>query len=197
MRNSTSYKANSIFSKGVIMNGDYLTNDYCWWIEGLVTSDNHTGDGYSMLIERLYRTDFVWYIRNDENRAADGKHLRRQYADQCGMYISEYFYDPPASVLEVLAALAIRCEVDIMAEPGDEHPDKWFWLYLENLGLLKFNDSNFDALQVDRIVSDWLHRRYDHDGFGGIFPIDGCLIDQRESEIWVQMHQYLLHNYMV
>lgn len=179
------------------MNGDTLTNDYRNWIVTQVSSNANPATGYSKLLDYLFHRDFSWYVRNDENRAVDGKQLRCDYERVANTFISPSFYDQPANVLEVLAALAIRCESHIMGEPGDEHPDKWFWLYLQNLGLLAFDDSHYNEKEVDRIVGDWIHRRYNKDGFGGIFPVENCGFDQRKTELWLQMHQYLMRNFPI
>lgn len=183
--------------KGIFVNGDYLTNGYKNWIINRVSSKEIPVERYSKLLDYLFHRDFTWYVRSDENRAGDALHLRQEYEDEENIFDGSSFHDQQVNVLEVLAALAIRCEYEIMGEPGEENPSHWFWLYLQNLGLMEFDDDHFNYATVDFVVGNWIHRRYNHDGFGGIFPVENCVIDQRRSELWLQMHQYLLRNYPV
>ncbi len=147
---------------------------------------------YRSLFELLYDIEFTFYIRNDLNRARDGVDLRYRYAiykkDESVMDI----LDGPCSVLEMMVALAVRCEETIMDDPryGDR-TSQWFWSMLSNLGLAYMTDDRFDKQIAIKKIYDFLERQYDADGKGGLFYIKGCKDDLRELEIWTQLCWYL------
>ena len=143
---------------------------------------------YFHLLDYLYYKEFTWILEMDENRAADGECLRNEYEwdgrfDGC-------------SCLEMMIALAQRCEHSIMGDPkGIDQTYKWFWDMIENLGLDQYDDNNFSFDLVDDIVFDWLNRNYKYNGEGGLFPLKHPRQDQKEVEIWFQMCAWLNENY--
>ena len=170
-----------------INDGKYLI----WLIE-------HVGgslDDFSELFEYLLNKDFEWLLERDQNRAFDGIKLRDIYMKQGGS-LNHKWSEKQCSVLEMLIGLSIRMETDITGEPDDDHPERWFWTMLKNLGIDDENDDNFDLNYVDRIIDIWLKRRFREDGFGSIFPLEHAENDQREIEIWNQMNNFLNENYI-
>ena len=162
---------------------------------------------YSKLLDYLFETPFTWIINNDVNREMDGLELREEYFDEIG--IDEEDRDSEldehrCSVLEMMIALAERIEYHIMGEPGDDDPSRWVIEMVENLGLDAFDDEAFDENDADYIVQKWLHRAFDKDGNGSIFPVkkqgknegkNGS--DMRRAEIWFQMCKYLEEKYPI
>lgn len=130
----------------------------------------------------------------DENRAADGVALRDEYLKTIGRISVGPQDDLPCSILEMLIALAMRCNDWVICDV-DNHYSEWFWTFLNNLGLKKFDNHHFNEALVDRILSDWLDRRYSFDGAGGLFPLRNPETDQTRVEIWGQMGYYLNENY--
>ena len=98
----------------------------------------------------------------------------------------------PCSVLEMMIALAIRCEETIMDNPlyGDRTA-QWFWRMMSNLGLGLMTDDIYDRDLVKQKIDRFLNREYDPDGKGGLFYIRGCAEDLRNVEIWAQLCWYL------
>lgn len=145
------------------------------------------------LLAYLFDTPFTWSykIPTDANRAKDGMLLRDRYANETGDFLLYSDRSEPCSVLEMLVALSIRIEEDIMAEPGDERPEKWFWEMIENLGLYSAKDKDYREDLVQGIVDTWLKRKYRDDGRGGLFPLKHPTKDQRLTSIWDQMNFYL------
>jgi hypothetical protein len=135
-------------------------------------------------------------IPKDQNRAEGGIDLRYRFAISQGYEddIEEILYilDGPCSILEMMVALAIRCEEDIMDDPcmGDRTA-QWFWGMIVSLGLGPMMDHNFDVLLVDEVIHRFLNREYEPDGTGGLFTIRNCEEDLRDVEIWIQMCWYL------
>lgn len=151
---------------------------------------------YWRLITRLHETEFRYSIRNDENRAQDGIDLRYRFALKCGY---EYSYDfvmeclhGPCSVLEMMVALAIRCEEHIMDDPDiGDRTQQWFWNMIVNLGLGSMTDDRYDEDFVDRRIETFLNREYEPNGKGGLFTVDNARRDLRNVEIWYQLCWYL------
>jgi hypothetical protein len=143
--------------------------------------------------------EFRWSVPNDDNRAFEGKNLREKFCDEEGVeYVDEYF-DSPVSMLELIIALAYRCE-SIMADQNDNMSMKdWFWTMLTNAGLDKFTDDAYHKMfgkqVVDEILNRIIDRRYHRNGSGGLFPLRFCKKDQRKIELWYQMSSYLVENY--
>lgn len=152
----------------------------------IVHANDRPRGTYRYLLEKLYDTTFRWSVEMDKNREIDGLALR----DQVMGYANAM--DEPCNVLEMLIALAQRCENDIMQDDtcGDR-TYKWFWLMIDNLGLSSMTDKNYDENIVTHILSDFLDRKYDANGNGSIFYVHGSHKDLREVELWYQMCWFL------
>ena len=178
-----------------MMNIDELNNEYFEWIYNCVCDDIFSDRiSYRKLFMYLYNTEFTYIIRNDRNRAADGVDLRQRFSLDSGFdmcYLSSYL-DGPCSVLEMIFALALKCEETIMDNPRKGNRTKqWFWGMINSLGLGGMDDSNFDKDYVAKVVNVFLERRYEPNGRGGLFTIRNCKYDLRDVEIWCQLCWYL------
>lgn len=173
--------------------------DYLDWLSDMI--DLYSADRYMYtdLIKYLYSVEFHYSILLDRNRCKDATAiLYCKYMNEIGVdYNLETVYDRECSVLEVLIALSFRCERDIMGEPGSYEDDKWFWIMIENLGLLDYDNDSFNEDDVNYILQIWMNREFAYDGNGGIFPINRAKRDQRKLEIWDQMADYLDENYPI
>lgn len=166
------------------MRRDDLREDYFARLCALV-KDEERDDGCSFrkLLAYLHNTEFTYSIPKDQNRAEDGVDLRHRFG---------YESNDPCSVLEMMVALAIRCEETIMDDTkfGDR-TSQWFWGMIANLGLNGMVDARFDRPYVRDAVSRFLNREYDRDGRGGLFRVRNCDRDMRKVEIWYQLCWYL------
>lgn len=146
---------------------------------------------YHNLLSYLNNVDYDWILEDDINRAEDGEEgLRRRFAYE--HHIELYGeLDGPCSVLEMILAMAYRCE-EIMDDAviGDRTP-QWFWRMINNLGLSGMSDSRFDINYVESVVDTFLEREYEPDGHGSLFVIRNCQYDLRDVEMWTQMLWYL------
>ena len=99
--------------------------------------------------------------------------------------------DGPCTMLEMMVALAIKCE-EIMddASIGDR-TGQWFWGMIHSLGLSSMSDRVFDRDYVDDVIARFLDRDYEPDGRGGLFTVRHCSHDLRTVEIWYQLSWYL------
>ena len=141
---------------------------------------------------RLHDIEFTWFIPYDDNRADDGIQLRRRYALAHDDVSLSRYIPGPCSVLEMMVALAIRCEETIMDDTAlGDRTGQWFWGMVHNIGLSPMIDSEFDRNFVDEAVARLLNREYEPDGRGGLFTVKRCTHDMRTVEIWRQLSWYL------
>lgn len=171
-----------------------LRERYFNWMYSKVVPVNKR-DKYRKLLRRLDEIEFFYILPMDKNRKEDGLELRYRFgADQNipSKVIVNQLDVTECSVLEMMVALAIRCEEDIMDDPdiGDRTP-RWFFEMIDNLGLVSMTDDLYDERYVDEHISVFLHRRYDRDGKGGLFHLRRCADDLRDVQIWYQMNWYL------
>lgn len=178
------------------MTRERVCNAYFNWLYDIVGANRKSKQlSYRKLLIHLHDTEFRYYIARDKNRARDGMDLRYRFAlahyhDTDPDYILDML-DGPCSVLEMMIALAIRCE-DTMDDPSiGDRTGQWFWEMIVSLGLGGMLDSRYDARDVDDIVDRFLEREYEPDGTGGLFTIPNCHRDMRDAEIWNQMWWYI------
>ena len=173
-----------------------IRDDYFEWMYSMVEKNRHEGgSSFNRLLKYLDAVEFRSRIKNDGDRAHDGIALRGRYALRNGIYEYEYILDSlegPCTVLEMMVALAIRCEETIMADPlvGDR-TGHWFWRMIINMGLGGMTDAHYDQKQVEKIVKTFLDRKFEPDGRGGLFTIKNCDRDLRKVGIWSTMMWYL------
>ena len=166
---------------------DEISNRYFEWIVDLVGN----GESYRRLLLRLHQIEFIFLIPKDENRAKDGLDLRYRFALDSRMMDAEDYLDEPCSVLEMMAALALRCEESVDDPLYGDRTSQWFWKMINNLGLGYMTDDRFDIDEVDYVIDKFLHREYSPDGHGGLFVIKRNRRDLRKVEIWYQLCWYL------
>lgn len=170
------------------------THLYFEWLCRKVCKTTTKINRYSQLLETLHSIEFIYYIPMDANRLRDGEDLRYRFARRFG--VEPTFLSDSCSVLEMLVALAIRCEEQIMDDPEKGNRTSiWFWEMIENLGLHHMTNDNYNEQVVRDVIDCLLERRYDPDGTGGLFTINNCRYDLRKVEIWYQMCWYL--NYIL
>lgn len=170
------------------MTQDWMDNEYFNWLCGFVcNADDMEVYSFRKLLMHLHSRHFRYSLPRDINRANDGVQLRYRYSpkyfDMC---------DEPCSVLEMMIALALRCEETIMdnARLGDR-TGQWFWRMVTTMELNGMYDQNYDKRYVQERIDIMLDRRYEPNGKGGLFFIRDCADDLREVEIWCQLLWYL------
>ena len=177
---------------------DTLNNEYFNWMYDIVCADRFAkGISYRKLLMHLHNTIFRYSIRRDSNRADDGVGLRYRFAlsrdhdETLANNIHHYITDP-CSVFEMMLALAIRCEENIMDDTAfGNRTGQWFWGMIVNLGLGSMTDDQFDKSYVEEIIERFLDREYKPNGEGGLFTVRNCDRDLRNVEIWFQLCYYL------
>ena len=150
---------------------------------------------YDKLLQLMHRIRFRWSNTKDRNRAEDGIDLRFRFAKYKHLSrndVLEWHDEIPCSVLEMMVALAIRAEEQIMDDPQvGNRTTQWFWGMISSLGLIEMSDDNFDLVIARKNIERFLDRAYSPDGRGGLFTIRDCEYDLRDIEIWTQLCWYL------
>ena len=173
-----------------------INKEYFVWMYNLVCNDKYyTKLSYHKLLYSLYNTDFTYIVARDKNRADDGRELRYRFGYDNGYskdVIAKSLDTVPCSVLEMMIALAIRCEESTMSDTrfGDRTA-QWFWGMVNNLGLGDMYDRNFDKRYVLESIDIFLNRKYEPNGKGGLFTLRHSDYDLRKMEIWYQLCNYL------
>lgn len=170
-----------------------IQSRYFNWMCDLVCGKRYSKElSFYSLLEHLHNAEFIFSVPKDENRAEDGIDLRYRFTSDIRK--DEYldYLDGPCSVLEMMVALAIRMEENVMDDPeyGDR-TGQWFWGMVVNLGLGSMTDSRYDERYVDAILDRFLYRDYEPDGRGGLFTVRCTDEDLRSVEIWYQMCWYV------
>lgn len=171
-----------------------INNDYFDWLYKKACDDRYSGEiSYKKLLMHLHNTEFIYSLDRDRNRADDGIKLRQRFADDYELVDeADAYLTEPCSVLEMMLALAIRCEETIMDDPAyGNRTTQWFWGMITTLGLGSMTDDNYDKRFISSTIRRFLNRDYDPDGRGGLFYIRNCTYDLRDMEIWIQLCWYL------
>lgn len=172
----------------------YISEQYYDWLLSKIDNDGNTKH-YVKLLRTLYSFQFVYSIDMDCNRETDGINLRYHFAYENGYSKNDILNtigDKDCSILEVMVALAIRCDDQFMYDPNiGSRVSQWFWEMIDSLGLREMTDFNYDDHEVSYILNRFLGRAYPPNGDGSLFYIPNCNYDLREIEIWGQMCCYL------
>lgn len=160
---------------------------------------------YFVLANILFRTEFKARIEFDKNRIEEGKILRENFAlFNSGFKSYEAIDIPEVSFLEVMIGLCQKFDTDVMmTEDETDRSKDWFWLMLKNVNLDIYTDSAFYdpddeeaspyliCKSILQVIND---REYSEDGTGGFFPLKHPKYNQKNRELWLQMHEYFLEN---
>jgi hypothetical protein len=193
-----------------------IEKDYFDWLCNSMYGGRIQVYTYNDLLLALYSTQFIPLLDKDFNRIDDGYDLRYRFAeDVCtkkieNMDLFNYYEssnkinmdidqitDSLSSVgdfnlLEMLIALAIRCEEQFMSDPSyGNRTQQWFWNMITNLGLGEMRDGYFDEEQFNKIIKDFEEHRYTRDGKGSLFYVRNSPEDMRNLDIWNQLLIYI------
>ena len=177
------------------MTKNELNSLYFRWMCRLVCKDRFQGQmPYRKLLMHLNAREFFPTMVMDENRAEDGVDLRYRFGYEKGYDAAmvSMLDDRPCSILEMMVALALRCEEGIMYDPAfGDRTGEWFWYMIDSLQLTDMTDERYDPDHVDDILFRFHTRSYQKDGKGGLFYIPGTPKDMKNAEIWYQLSWYL------
>lgn len=141
--------------------------------------DNYFIVSYNKLFRKLYDTEFVSVIQFDVNRELDALKLRNGFGDII----------KPCSIFEVLIALSVRCEEQIMYdEKRGDRRGLWFWEMIGNMGLGQMDDEQYDEEYVDDILRRFLYHKYNSKDKRGCAFRSTEHPDLSGYELWYQMN---------
>lgn len=167
-----------------------VLNRYYIWLIDQIDFDSHSD--YSKLLEYLHNKNYIWVNPMDENRMDDGLALRGIFED-CTDFQDYSSLVRPCSVLEMLIAFASRIHVDVMDMAYSVA--YWFWIMLDNLGLGKCTDDNFDVEMVEKVLNKWLKHEEiltKSEKKSGIFyQISG----KNDGDEWTRMQTWISEHY--
>lgn len=176
------------------MSNENIESKYFDWMCNMVCKNRFGNDiSYMKLLTFLHHIEFTYRIRRDRSRADDGVNLRYRFPYETeGVDEIERYINGPCSVLEMMLALAIRCEETIMDNPAyGDRTGQWFWGMVSSLGLSSMEDRNFDEEYASKVIERFLRREFETNGRGSLFTIRDCKDDLRTVEIWTTMLWYL------
>lgn len=171
-----------------------LEQSYYEWLLELAIAPTFR---YTRLCEELYSIRFYAMNESDQNRASDGLSLRWRFAYLNHIPQEEYEglkTGHPCSVLEVMVAMAVRCEEEFLATREDYAIPHLFYQMLENIGIQTMDDLRYSASVVRTQIHKTIERDYTPNGRGNFFYIPGYPGDLRTTELWLQMTAYV--NYL-
>jgi hypothetical protein len=175
-----------------------VINGYFSWLCDLIEV-NQPEKSYWLLANALHNREFFWSVPNDDNRAFEGKNLRECFCEENHIDDIFYYFDGGCTMLELIIALAYRCDNIMVDQSCGMDMKDWFWKMMENIGLDRFNDDDYyhcgGQIILDEILNKIINRTYHRSGRGGLFPLKSPKKDQRKVELWYQMSAYLVENY--
>lgn len=178
------------------MNEKDIKHDYFTWLVNQVTNKGSIhSQVYWNLLTCLDDIPFEYTIPMDGNRSEDGIDLRyRGYAYSNNIeyaVIERYLDHRDCSVLEMMTALAIRCESMMSDVSFGNRTRYWFEEMIKSLGLIGMDDIHFNEARVREIIRKFLDHRYEPNGRGGLFTLIHPHQDMRNVDIWSQMCWHL------
>lgn len=114
-----------------------VREQYFNWMYDMVFTKR--APSYVRLLRYLNSQEFTYNIRLDGNRADDGLYLRYRFKQENHLRAVDVdrCLTGKCSVLEMMVALCLRIEEDIMDDPvKGNRIHKWFHVMLKSLGLL-------------------------------------------------------------
>lgn len=141
-------------------------------------------------------------IQLDEDRMTDGLDLRDRFLEESGypaLYKSRYMDIYSCTVLEVLVALSLRCDSDIIGDP--DRPGLTapliFWTMLKNLRFRgeELSDETSIRRSVDYRCDIFMDREYSYYGDGGPFRVENPMKSMKKTDLWMQLNWFLTENF--
>lgn len=167
---------------------------YFEWLISKVCDERHMRY-FTNVLWLLFCRRYEWHISRDVNRSSDGVELRHMFAAENGYdidYVCNMELGGPCNILEMMVALALKCETNIMHnEAYGDRTSKWFWKMMKSLGLDGMDDGRIDDVFVNQTIDNFIRGAYSHDGEGGLFYIPNSVNAMPKMELWLQLNAYL------
>lgn len=171
------------------MKKDDVMNEYFDWLCSFIVPKKYEGE-YRKLLVQLFDTPFYYTISLDDNRAKDGVDLRYRFGDEHNYHhsvIATYLDDDQCTVLEMMVALAIRCENIMYESRFGDRTSKWFWDMIYSMGLYSMTNERYEKSIVTIHLDNFMNHAYEYNGKGGLVTLTDPPTDLRTKEIWYQV----------
>lgn len=195
-----------------MIDGIFLDDYYYSWLCSFILDSSYSSE----ILDYLYNTNFQYKLLLDNNRSSDVYYLREKYYVEnkelfydIGIGSNDPFWTKQSSVLEVILSLVMHMSDNLdtsFAEKSERNLISK--LFIELVDNLCFYDKVGDLLPTDFYINgivdefnieskvlNWMNRKYEYNGKGGLFPLSDAKEDQRKLELWYQMHQYMDEKY--
>ena len=164
-----------------------INEDYFYWLLAFIDSYENPVDDYIDCLHELFTITYTWTIPDDANRAEDGLSLRDRFEDESG---EKLWLNRGCSMLEMMVALAIRMENDLMYDPDyGDRTSVWFWGMMDASGLIFCDFDHFSGPLVQKWSINLAHNDYKRNGVGGLFSVKNAHFDMKNASLWAQMNQ--------
>lgn len=178
------------------MTSESIKQEYFEWMMRWISYGTRRNvESYREVLNHLHSVPFSYSLPMDGNRFEDGIDLRYRFGYECNYTKPEIacLIDCKCcSILEMMVALAIRCEEHIMCDSDyGDRTGYWFWIMIDSLGLGTQYGIRYDTDYTNMVLTRFLNREYEPNGKGGLFTIEDCRYDMRSIDIWYQMCWYL------
>lgn len=177
-----------------------ITIEYINWLYDLAFANKAN---YVELAHYLYETPFYYINEMDGNRYEDGVTLRYRFCQKFGYdqsLIARELDSKPCSVLEMMVALALRIEENILDNSEEDRTHVWFWMMLTNAGWQSYDDNmvyylgEYAGEKIKEDLNIFMEREYRPDGSDGNIFTTKRNADLRFVEIWCQAMWYITDN---
>ena len=172
-----------------------IEKEYFEWLCNIVCDSFSKQASYEKLLAYLHSVAYKHSLPMDENRAEDGISMRYRFArtkvPASNVWDIMCELDGECSMLEMMVALAVRCEEWMDDTSYGDRTGQWFWQMIVSLGIGGMTNARFDWDVVEPAIHRFLNQDYNSDGRGGLFTIRDCPHDLRGVQIWYQMCWYL------
>ena len=147
----------------------------------------------------LFETDFEWELEDDADRAQDGLSLRQAYSEEVGEDLDKTMQDKlqksvhgRCSLFELILSLANH--IDAMVNDGEESlAPSFFSIMLENLGLLVFDEEDFDT-DPDKCEEFWKGKVNSYSFRQSVFNRSKYNKPSEKATLWQQLNDWVDEN---
>lgn len=146
----------------------------------------------------LFEITYYAVMRRDETRIMDAIDLRNRFINfdisrKKGRFDQndcdyDCFMCNDVNVFELLCALSIRMDLEIVGTPGSNRSGLYVVDMIKNIKADR-------SVDLNEAIIRWLNRDFRCDGFGSPFPLrHSGSRDMRKIELWDQMNAYIKEN---
>ena len=159
-----------------------MNDSYFWFLVDYID-----GYGYEGLLLAMWEKPFFVKVKLDDNLIRDAYYFRKDH--------SRGNRSDDANCLEILIQLAIKMDSVLYDSKHGIRTEEWFWHMLGNMGLMQYDNPNFDENAVDKILEKFVNRRFKRNGEGGPFPLERPVNSCRTTCWWYNLNAYLDENF--